>query len=1300
VHGAIPLKGRLDATRKQYELRHGPRRELECIHDPKPPVSPAGENIELNPTLVTHMKSKRAEVETNYESTYKTMKQYPESNSCAAFLTRTAMALLWFWASAGPLAGVEIISVKFTSPKNSNQNWMYAGDYAGAPAVRTNNWNNLLATADGNSSPITLAAGTVSNSAGAILPNFWVYAHPTTSAGGGGVFNRVNGTTNDGKMFGDVTDTYQCNSFANYGYIDFTNVPYSQYSIYCYFRDDNGNGSANARGGFFCITNTSTGTNRFYIKNQSNDVSFTQVPVPSNTGSGYLPSSVSTIPAGGSTWAGSGVAGGNYVVFNNLTNSWTRVWFGGLGNGTGGKDDLGNYITDGSTAVRFKVAGFQIVQIPPALPIGPYLQDTNLILHAGNPAGKQLVVLADLNDGVTKGIDETANCTFSVDNTNVATVTSGGVVTPGTNGTATLTIALPSATVYTTTNYPISVIGPTSLSISVANTNLLVGNGQGDGTVATLYANYSDASNIVVNAYNYVSFSSSGAVTVMSNRIPQYGIIKATNTGAFSVTGTYDGLSVTANNVGRVTYWSAPGTVRTFSVNLTDSTNNVFAGLSPNDGMTFHDLSGITGARVGYWNNVVMTFGNVTNEIDNPMDYQGNILTNVVVQVLPNGTVQEVLTAAGTRTTNESIMFNTYFDQGAGNGTSANSYIVISNVPYATYDAYFYFYNDNSNLGTNRPGQVTIDSVTQYRINSMAYASIPDNSGNGYAQAVQPLSPPTSVTQVPYGNFIKFSSLTDAVLNVTWGAVGQDVFLDAASTTRVRLAGFQIVEFPCGTVTNMYLQSPVPNQLPGNPATYNVTVLADFTCGSKGYPITPFCTFSSSDTNIFGVDANGSITPGLTPGTAALTVSYQTNSLLAGVTNLAPIAVRVAAAPGTVYLDGSLYNLYGLISAQASAYADFPGADNVNISGFNSVSFVDQGSPVCSMAANGAITPNPVEGSANLGVSYLGTTYVTANAFTVRSITSAPVLAHLYSFTNAANSTVVVDTIGGANGTVYGPLGGNQPITFDGSHVIFPGDAGYTNEPYISLRPGLINQMGDVTIEMWGGQSQLRAWARFLSFGSTAKGLDPRNYGAEISILELLASYVGTGHATFFTPFHLGDVQASYALTNGAEYHMVVVYAPNAGTNAFYINGVLIGGGTPTNAPLNISVNDTVDWLGVSLANDDPPLAGWMNMLAIYEGELSASQVYSNYTNGVPKYLPPLPVSTEPTNIVWSLSNNVLTLSWPADHLGWKLQMQTNSAGEGLSTNWVTLPGSDAVTSTNITINPAIGSVFYRMSLH
>jgi autotransporter-associated beta strand protein len=72
-------------------------------------------------------------------------------------------------------------------------------------------------------------------------------------------------------------------------------------------------------------------------------------------------------------------------------------------------------------------------------------------------------------------------------------------------------------------------------------------------------------------------------------------------------------------------------------------------------------------------------------------------------------------------------------------------------------------------------------------------------------------------------------------------------------------------------------------------------------------------------------------------------------------------------------------------------------------------------------------------------------------------------------------------------------------------------------------------------------------------------------------------------------------------------------------------------------------------------------------------------------------------IASNSTNITFSVSGSTLTLSWPADHLGWILQSQTNSLGVGISTNWADVPGSDSITSTNYTVNPANPTVFYRL---
>lgn len=72
---------------------------------------------------------------------------------------------------------------------------------------------------------------------------------------------------------------------------------------------------------------------------------------------------------------------------------------------------------------------------------------------------------------------------------------------------------------------------------------------------------------------------------------------------------------------------------------------------------------------------------------------------------------------------------------------------------------------------------------------------------------------------------------------------------------------------------------------------------------------------------------------------------------------------------------------------------------------------------------------------------------------------------------------------------------------------------------------------------------------------------------------------------------------------------------------------------------------------------------------------------------------------TTPTNLNFSFVGGELTLSWPADYTGWQLQAQTNAPGAGLGSTWHPIPGSAAVHSLTIPIDPNSGSVFYRLAL-
>jgi autotransporter-associated beta strand protein len=82
-------------------------------------------------------------------------------------------------------------------------------------------------------------------------------------------------------------------------------------------------------------------------------------------------------------------------------------------------------------------------------------------------------------------------------------------------------------------------------------------------------------------------------------------------------------------------------------------------------------------------------------------------------------------------------------------------------------------------------------------------------------------------------------------------------------------------------------------------------------------------------------------------------------------------------------------------------------------------------------------------------------------------------------------------------------------------------------------------------------------------------------------------------------------------------------------------------------------------------------------------------------TDGILRFT--VTANTTPTNLTAVLNGNQLTLSWPADHTGWHLQVQTNSVSVGIGNNWVNVPGSDLVNSMTFTIDSANDAVFYRM---
>ena len=124
---------------------------------------------------------------------------------------------------------------------------------------------------------------------------------------------------------------------------------------------------------------------------------------------------------------------------------------------------------------------------------------------------------------------------------------------------------------------------------------------------------------------------------------------------------------------------------------------------------------------------------------------------------------------------------------------------------------------------------------------------------------------------------------------------------------------------------------------------------------------------------------------------------------------------------------------------------------------------------------------------------------------------------------------------------------------------------------------------------------------------------------------------------------------------------------------------------TITNLGATLQVGDTFTLFSKAMSNGAAMTvtgggAVWTNKLAVH---------------GTIQVIPG--VNTSPTNITAKVNGSNLEMTWPADHIGWRLQAQTNGLATGLRTNWVDVPNTATVNAVTNPINAANGGVFYRM---
>lgn len=126
--------------------------------------------------------------------------------------------------------------------------------------------------------------------------------------------------------------------------------------------------------------------------------------------------------------------------------------------------------------------------------------------------------------------------------------------------------------------------------------------------------------------------------------------------------------------------------------------------------------------------------------------------------------------------------------------------------------------------------------------------------------------------------------------------------------------------------------------------------------------------------------------------------------------------------------------------------------------------------------------------------------------------------------------------------------------------------------------------------------------------------------------------------------------------------------------------------GAPLQAGDTFQIFSATGFSGAFTAANLPPLGSylqWTNTLSL-NGRLSVIST----------------VSLVPTNLLWSVTSSNLTLSWPADHTGWRLLVQTNHLSLGISANtndWATVASSQTTNEVTLPLDMTIPSEFYRL---